>query len=106
MSPEFPKYVNLSESRVESVNVGTASTLLLRPNPNRISITFPPSGTNRYSIFPRAVASIDRGITFRSTSNPYTMTVWEHGDLVRGEWYAISDTAAQDVDIFITEAKQ
>ena len=89
-------------SRFVTVNVDSTSILIVKGDPNRIALTFFPPPTNLYYVNSRKAAATGTGAPILSTAHELTLTIQDHGDAVRGEWYAIAPVAAVNVNYLET----
>ncbi len=75
-----------------SVGAGVAQAVL-GPDPYRFSmvLTPPATGSLTYSIRPDPTNG--DGLVFHTGSSPLTLTIKDHGDMVRKPWYVYSTNA-------------
>lgn len=80
-----------------TVNVGTSSTQLVGPNRHRKALIIQAPQTNRITLSLVNPAAADVGIVLYASDPPFILDSERVGAACRQPWYAISDTAAQDV---------
>lgn len=95
--------LTLAGQRTTQVPAGT-QVEVCEASENRVGIvfnTFP--GVNGYYSLQQGTG-IGFGLFLGSISNPIALNIWDHGDLVRREWFARHDSASINVaNVFVLD---
>lgn len=83
-------------------DIATTSTILVPYEPKRKALVICRPPTNEITVSYREAAVANQGIILDTTDPPLILSRALHGDLVRGPFYAISDTAAQVITYWET----
>lgn len=99
MCLEDIKIMGQSGGAMKSTVVGVNATLIIPADQNRIGIVFSAHTANAiwYGLNPAMVAG--EGILMGANIEPYTLSVFTHGDLCRRAWYGLAPGGASTVGV-------
>lgn len=88
-----------STTRLTTITVDTADTVLVKADANRVALTIGPPLTNPIYVVFGQTAALLTGIRLNATSPPLVLTLATAGNAVLGEWRAIAATAAEAIGV-------